>query len=137
MKTYIGYKFMLTYTEYFGNITEKRGNMLESLFGNATVEKILFFLLSNKKCYASQLRKVFLLSLSTVQHSLGRLEQGGIIVSQMVGKTRVYQFNPRYPFLRELQLLLEKSYNSLPNNIKEKYFEQHVRTRPRKRGKTS
>jgi DNA-binding transcriptional ArsR family regulator len=77
--------------------------MLESLFGNPVIEKVLFYLLENEKTYASHLRKVFDSPLFSFQRALERLEKGGIVVSTMEGKTRLYQFNPRYPMLKELK----------------------------------
>lgn len=37
--------------------------MLENLFGNPVIEKVLFYLLVNKKCYLSQLKTGFQVSL--------------------------------------------------------------------------
>jgi len=83
--------------------------MLESLFGNPVIEKILFFILINEKCYPSQLKNTFHKPLFSFQRALGRLEIGGIIVSHKEGKTLIYQFNPRYPFLDEFKIFLKKS----------------------------
>ena len=109
--------------------------MLEYLFGNLNIEKILFFILINNKCYASQLQKTFDKPLYSFQRALDRLESGGILHSYREGKTLLYQFNPRYPFLSELTALLYKAYEFLPNEIKEKYYAPIVRKRPRRRGK--
>jgi predicted transcriptional regulator len=109
--------------------------MLEGLFGNANIERILLFLLKNDRCYASLLMKRFNCSISTIQNSLERLEQGGVLVSFLEGKTRIYNFNPRYPFLMELKTFLNKAYEFLPEELKTKYYEPVVRSRPRKKGK--
>jgi hypothetical protein len=109
--------------------------MLESLFGNINIERILFFLLVNEKCYPTQLKVRFSCSLSTIQQALQRLEDGGIIVSFLEGRTRIYCFNPRYPFLDRLTQFLEKAYSFLSDTVKEKYYEPIVRKRPRKKGK--
>lgn len=109
--------------------------MLESLFGGKNIEKILFFLLINQSCYGRQLAQTFQQSLSPIQKALNRLENGGIIVSFLHGKTRIYQFNPRYPFLQELKSLLEKAYMFLPAEFKNKYYEPKIRKRPRRKGK--
>jgi predicted transcriptional regulator len=55
--------------------------MLENLFGNSVIEKILFFLLKNEKTYASELSNVFEMPLFSVQIALERLEKEGIIIS--------------------------------------------------------
>src|SRR3990167_8293774 len=109
--------------------------MLEKLFGNVVIEKILFYLLVNEKGYPSLLRRVFDVPLYSIQKAIARLEDGGIVVAELQGKTRVYQFNPRYPMLRELREFLSKSYSFLPREFKEKYYEAPVRRRPRRKGK--
>lgn len=109
--------------------------MLEDLFGNPVIEKILFYLLANQKCYPSQLREVFQTPLYSFQRALGRLEKGGVIVSHKEGKTLIYQFNPRYPFLSELKAFLEKAYTFFPEEIRQKYYEPSIRKRPRRLGK--
>ena len=109
--------------------------MLESLFGTPVIEKVLFYLFVNQKCYPSQMKGVFQIPLYSFQRALGRLERGGIIVSHKEGKTLIYQFNPRYPFLNELKAFLEKAYQFLPLEIREKYYEPVIRKRPRRQGK--
>ncbi|MBN4066955.1 winged helix-turn-helix transcriptional regulator [Simkania negevensis] len=109
--------------------------MLENLFGNPVIEKVLFYLLKNEKTYASQLYRTFETPLFSFQKALERLEKGGIIVSQKEGKTRLYFFNPRYPMLKALTLFLEKAYSFLPNSFRIKYYESRERKRPRRKGK--
>jgi hypothetical protein len=74
-------------------------------------------------------------ALSPIQQALLRLEKGGILTSSLVGKTRVFRFNPRYHFRKELCTFLESAYTTLPRDIKEKYYEAPVRKRPRRTGK--
>lgn len=109
--------------------------MLESLFGNSVIEKILFFLLINDKCFPSQLKTVFSSPLYSFQRALTRLEKGGIIVSHREGKTLIYQFNPLFPFISELKAFLKKAYEFFPAEIQEKYYDPTTRKRPRRQGK--
>lgn len=109
--------------------------MLEALFGNESIERVLFYLLQNKTCYALQLKKQFQTALSPMQQALLRLEKGGILVSTLVGKTRVFQFNPRYFFLTALCTFLECAYETLPEEMKKTYYESPIRKRPRRTGK--
>ena len=109
--------------------------MLEKLFGGKNIEKVFFFLLINQRCYGQQLSRIFEQSVSPFQKALDRLESGSIVVSFLEGKTRMYQFNPRYPFLRELKDFITKAYEFLPQEQKDKYYEPKIRKRPRKRGK--
>jgi hypothetical protein len=105
--------------------------MMEYLFGTPVIEKVLFFLCVNEKCYASQLKQSFKSSLYSFQRALARLEKGGVIVSHREGKTLIYQFNPRYPFLVELRAFLGTAYRFLPDEIRSQYYEPIVRKRPR------
>ena len=107
--------------------------MLEPVFGNATVEKVLSALEIYGQVYPSGLAKLFGIPVNGIQQQLKRLEDGGIAVSLMAGKTRLYQFNPRYPFLKELRALIQKGLRYLPQKEIEKYYRN--RKRPRRKGK--
>jgi hypothetical protein len=61
------------------------------------------------------------------------LELGGILVSFSKGRTRLYSFNPRYPFLKELKGILDKALSFYPESEREKLLMN--RRRPRMRGK--
>ena len=109
--------------------------MLEYLFANKNVEKILIFLNLHGKANATELSRSFQSALDPIQKTLKKLEEGGLLASFLEGKTRVFQWNPRYPFLIEIQNLAKKSYTFLPLNIQERYFQKMRRKRPRKSGK--
>lgn len=104
-------------------------------FRKRSIERVLFFLLQNETCYALQLKKQFGTALSPLQQALLRLEGGGILVSTLAGKTRIFQFNPRYLFRKELCSFLASVYETLPEEIKKKYYEKLERKRPRRTGK--
>jgi len=107
--------------------------MLEALLGNTTIEKILYCLSVYGDGYAKQMADLFGIPVNGVQQQLKRLEDGGVLVSQLKGKTRLYQFNPRYAFLKELKLLLDRAIELLPESEIDKYYRK--RTRPRRKGK--
>jgi hypothetical protein len=88
--------------------------MLEGLCGNKNVQKALLFLFVNSKCYGAQLQRILRTPLTSLQNALSRLEEGRIIVSYSEGKTKLYQLNPSYPLLPELEQLLKKAYTLLP-----------------------
>lgn len=119
-----------------GNIIKNYGNggvMLEGLFGNVIIEKIFFFLKTYDEGYPLGMAKVFKEPVNRIQQQLKRLENGGILVSQLKGKTRLYTFNPRCSYLKELKALISKAYEFLPEKEKDKYY--RMRTRPRRAGK--
>jgi len=107
--------------------------MLESLFGNATIEKILFYLEVYRQGYPKGISRLFGIPVNGIQQQLKRLEEGSIVVSFLQGRTRLYQFNPRYPFLKELKSLIDRALEFLPEKEISKYYRQ--RTRPRRAGK--
>lgn len=109
--------------------------MLEYLFANKNVEKILMYLCLHGKANATELSRSFRSALDPIQKTLRKLEEGGLLASFLEGKTRVFQWNPRYPFLREIQALGEKAYSFLPSEIREIQYQSTKRKRPRKTGK--
>jgi len=106
--------------------------MLEALFGSVTAERVLLYLSRFEEGYARGIAKHFGMALTPVQKQLAKFEAAGILVSIERGRTLVYLWNPRYPFLDELRALLAKAYDYLTPEEKERYT---VRTRPRRRGK--
>lgn len=106
--------------------------MLSSLISNKSAEKILFFLLINGKCYATQLSQRLETPLTPLQHALQKLEEGGILLSHTEGKTRYFAFNPHYPLLHELESLLKKAYTHLPVPQKKLYYSPPFPSRPAK-----
>lgn len=96
--------------------------MLEVLCGNKSVQKILIFLFVNGKCYGTQLHRLLKTPLTPLQKALNRLEKGNLITSYYEGKTRLYQFNPAYPLIGELEQLLKKAYTLLPAQKKKAYY---------------
>ncbi|MBI5640448.1 MAG: winged helix-turn-helix transcriptional regulator [Nitrospirae bacterium] len=107
--------------------------MLEGVFGNITVEKILFTLYVYGEGYPLGMARTFGDSVNRFQQQLKRLEDAGIVASRLIGRVRVYTFNPRYPFLGELKTLIEKAFEFLPEKEKGAYYSK--RTRPRRTGK--
>ena len=107
--------------------------MLEPLLGNATVEKVLFYLQVYRQGYPMGMSRLFDIPVNGIQQQLKRLEEGGIVVSFLRGRTRMYQFNPRYPFLKELNSLVSRALEFLPEDETARYYRQ--RTRPRRAGK--
>ena len=107
--------------------------MLEPLLGSKGSENVLIFMVARDEGYAREISQFFSMDISTVQNQLDKLELGSILVSLTKGRTRIYTFNPRYPFLEELKQLLEKALSFYPEEEREKLVMN--RRRPRRRGK--
>lgn len=107
--------------------------MLKPLFGTENSERVLVFLLTRNEGYAREIAQFFDTNLFGIQRQLDKLESGGVLVSHTAGRTRLYQFNPRYPFLNELKQLLDKALAFYPEDVRENLMTN--RRRPRKRDK--
>ena len=107
--------------------------ILDTLFGSENRERVLVFLKARGEGYASEIAKFFNTDLYSIQSQLERLEAGGVIVSRSVGRTVLYQFNPRYFLLDELEALLEKAIYYYPKDLREDLLMN--RRRPRRKGK--
>lgn len=107
--------------------------MLRPLFGSKNKERVLLYLRVRKEGYAREISRFFDTDLTPIQKQLERLENGGVLYSRSVGRTRLYGLNPRYPFVGELRSLLDKALVFYPPEEQEKLT--MMRTRPRRRGK--
>lgn len=107
--------------------------MIEGILGSRSKEQVMFYIFARQQAYAREIAVFYETSLSPVQNQLNNLEIAGILVSKNAGRTRLYMFNPRYPFYRELDALIGKAVSCLPE--KEKSRLTNFRTRPRRNKK--
>lgn len=107
--------------------------VLEAIFGSTNRELVLVYLETREEGYAREIARFFKTDLSPIQEQLERLEAGSVIVSREVGRTILYQFNPRYPLLDELKVLLKKALTYYPEDLRDRLLMN--RRRPRRRGK--
>ncbi|MFC1879156.1 winged helix-turn-helix domain-containing protein [Chloroflexota bacterium] len=107
--------------------------MLSPILGSESCERVLIFILARNQGYATEIAKFFGKSLYAIQKQLDKLEKGGVLVSHTAGRTRIYRYNPRYPFLNELRNLLKKALTFYPADMQEKLLMN--RRRPRQRDK--
>lgn len=107
--------------------------MLEPLFDSPVKEKVLLAILARGESYPRELAGIFGLRVYSIQYQLQKLERGGVLYSRLRGRTRLYGFNPRYPFRKELLGLLEKARDFYTAVERQSWFEP--RLRPRRAGK--
>lgn len=106
---------------------------LDAIFGNRSASQTLLFLQNYSEGHARRIAMTFGVSHMAIQRQLKRLEAGGILVSRMVGNSRIFSWNPRSATVKDLQILLEAELSRLPPDITKEYFRQ--RQRPRRSGK--
>ena len=91
------------------------------------------FLRARGEGYAREIARFFDTNLVQVQKQLDRLELAGVLAGRAAGRTRLFTFNPRYPFLNELGALIDMAIRFYPQDQKDKLLMN--RRRPRRRGK--
>jgi predicted transcriptional regulator len=107
--------------------------VLESILGSRSATQVLLFLENYGEGHASRISKTFDVSVMGVQRQLKRLEENGVLVSRMVGSSRIFSFNDRIPTVKHLRVFLDAELEMLPTKTKMEYFRQ--RQRPRRSGK--
>jgi len=107
--------------------------VLEPIIGSNNRERVLIFLQARDVGYAREIARFFETDHFPIQNQLEKLEVGGVIVSREAGRTVLYEFNPRYAFLKELRAILEKAISYYPDDLQERLLMN--RRRPRRRGK--
>lgn len=107
--------------------------MLEPILGSASSERVMMFLFTREEGYARDIARFYDTDLAPIQKQLSKLEIGGILVSRLAGRTRLFSFNPRYPMIDELRALLEKTLQFYPDDVREQLLMN--RRRPRRAGK--
>lgn len=106
---------------------------LEALFGSRSAAQALLFLQNYGEGHARRIASTFEVPHMGIQRQLRRLEGEGILVSRMVGNTRVFTWNPRSATVKDLRKFLEAELDRLPAELTKRYFRQ--RQRPRRTGK--
>ncbi len=107
--------------------------MLKAIFGSEIKGKLLLFIYSNGESYPTEMARAFKFYLNAVQNQLLNMESNGILYSKLKGKVRLFGLDPRYPFKKELELLLAKILEFIPDDEKNKHYVR--RLRPRQTGK--
>jgi predicted transcriptional regulator len=68
--------------------------MLEAIVGSVAAEKVLLYLQNCEQAYGREIAATFDISNSQVQKQLLKLESGGLLVSQLIGRNRLHEWNP-------------------------------------------
>ena len=95
--------------------------------------KIMLHLIHYGEIYPTAVAKDYRISLSAVQKQFQRFEDTGVLVSKLVGKSRVYFFNKKSSITKPFMALVKVYYDGLSLDDKEQIFA--TRRRPRRPGK--
>ncbi|AVQ11216.1 Uncharacterized protein XB16_0881 [Leptospira santarosai] len=102
--------------------------VLDGIFGNGTASKVLLHVF-----HSSAIAKDYNTAVTPIRLQLERFENAGVLVTKQIGRSRVFSFNPKSPFVKPLKEILSIYYNSLSIEEKEKLFP--TRRRPKEKGK--
>lgn len=70
--------------------------------------------------YVKEIANFFSIGVTPVQKQLLTLEEAGILVSESIGRSRVFRLNPQYPMIEELKALIDGPLQVYPADIKGK-----------------
>jgi hypothetical protein len=107
--------------------------MLANLLGSVNKERVLMYVAARGRGYAREIAGFFEAPLFPIQKAMEKLEEAGVLVSRAVGRTREYEFNPRYPARVELAALLNRALSLYPSMLRDRLLLH--RSRPRRKGK--
>jgi DNA-binding transcriptional ArsR family regulator len=105
---------------------------VSSPFGSATRTRLLVALGLLGQSYARELGRLLDAPLSVVQKAITGLERDGLIAGRLIGRTRLFEINPRYFAVKDLRAFLARLAAADPD------LERRVaalRRRPRRSGK--
>lgn len=106
--------------------------MLDKILGSEIAAKCLLSIYRYEEIYPSAIASDFKITKSAVQKQLEKFEDAGVLVSKLVGKTRVYLFNGKSSVSNRVKDLVKLYYDGMSLSDKEELF---PRRRPRKKGK--
>ena len=106
---------------------------LEAIFGSKSATITLMFLQNYGEGHVSRIARTFGVSPTAIKRQLLQFEYAGLLVSRVVGRSRIFTWNPRSSTAKSLRTFLEGELEKLPTDIQRQYFRQ--RQRPRRTGK--
>ncbi|REJ75139.1 MAG: ArsR family transcriptional regulator [Acidobacteria bacterium] len=106
---------------------------LDAVFGNTSATRVLLFLENYGSGHAARIARTFGMSPSRAREQLEKFESASLLTSRPVGRSRVFEWNPRSPIVDGLRNFLATVLAGLPTEVTKKYFRQ--RQRPRRSGK--
>ena len=106
---------------------------LYGIVGNSTAERVLLHLFHYGELHASAIASDYGMAVTQVRRQLERLERAGLLVAKQVGRSRVFQFDPRSPIASALKELIRVVYETLPLCQRQQLFA--ARRRPRAKDK--
>ncbi|MCZ6641717.1 MAG: ArsR family transcriptional regulator [Gammaproteobacteria bacterium] len=96
--------------------------MMEAVFGSVAAQCVLLYLQNYSEGYARGIADKFDMGASQVFKQLRKFEDGGLLMSRAIGKTRVYYWNEQNHLVTDLRSLLQSLLESLPEAEVNRYY---------------
>lgn len=107
--------------------------VLAEVFGSRAAEAALLHLYHHGETYGRAAAGDMEVSLLSIQRQLDKFERLGVLVSREVGRTRLYQWNPKSVVAKRVEDLVKTIYEGIPLTERQVRFAK--RRRPRAKGK--
>jgi hypothetical protein len=107
--------------------------VLEAIFGSRSAAQALLFIEAYGSGHPARIAATYDVSPTPIYRQLRRLEADGVLLSWLVGRTRLFDFNTRNPTVRDLRTFLAAELELMPEEEVKAYYRQ--RQRPRRTGK--
>ena len=102
---------------------------LTAVFGSRGAVYALLYLQAYGSGYATAIARTFDMPIAGAQQQLLKLEREYILVSKTIGRTRIFEFNPRNTTAKNLQQFLTAELENMPRELYRQYFCQRQRPR--------
>ncbi|WP_156820879.1 ArsR family transcriptional regulator [Dasania marina] len=96
-------------------------------------EKALLYLFTRKEGYAKAIADFYQCPVTPIVNQLNAMEDDGIVVSKLVGRSRVYQLNTRAPLYSVLEELLRSTLALYPKNIAQSLIMNRIKPRAKRK----
>jgi DNA-binding transcriptional ArsR family regulator len=107
--------------------------MLDLILGNTSAARALLHVFHYGEIHASAIARDYKIALTPIRYQLERFENAGILVAKQVGRSRLFSFNKKSPWVKSLLEIIELAYESIPLEERQVLFA--ARRRPRRKGK--
>lgn len=96
---------------------------LKYILGNTTAEKCLMHVYHHNGAHTRQIARDHNIDADSVNKQLRRFEKAGVLRREKRGRTVVYFFNEKCPFIPEIISIIRKVYDKIPDRQRKRIFE--------------
>jgi len=107
--------------------------VLAQLLGSQAAASVLLHLYHHGETYGRAAAGDMEVSLLSVQRQLDKFEETGVLVSREVGRTRLYQWNPKSLIANRLRDLVSVVYDGIPLAQRQQIFAKRRLPRAKKK----